>query len=504
MENLQMLMEGFAVLFTVKNILIACLGSILGIIVGAMPGIGSCAGVALLLPMTYGMEPTSAIVLLCSLYMACMFGGSYSAILLNIPGDSPAIMTTMDGYPLAKQKKAMKALLTANTGSFIGGLVGMMILTFTVSGLATFGLRFGSAEMTVLLLVAMTSITWLIGENPTKGLIATLIGVMLTCLGADVISGSNRLTFGSIYLMGGIEFTPLVIGAVGFSQIIDLVTEKSGNLVTDEKLSMGDGMFTKHEWRRVLPPILRSGVLGTFIGVLPGAGPTTASFTAYTIQKKAFKNEVKPGEGSIECLAATEAANNSACAGSFAPLLALGIPGSATSAVLLGGLIMWGLTPGPLLFSTNGKFAWGCIASLFFANIFALFCGLVLVPLLSKVIQIPNQIMVPAVTAICLAGSYSATRSMYGVVIMVISGIVAYVLVKNKYPMAPMLLGFVLAPLLEKYMRRGFATSAGSISIFAESLICKICLLIFFILILSPLVRKIMGLINKTKDNGGN
>ncbi len=191
-------------------------------------------------------------------------------------------------------------------------------------------------------------------------------------------------------------------------------------------------------------------------------------------------------------LAACEAANNSACAGSFAPLLALGISGSATSAVLLGGLIMWGLQPGPLLFTNNAEFAWGCIASLFFANLFALFCGVMLVPLLSKVIQIPGKILVPSVTAICIAGSYSATRSMYGVVIMVVAGVVAYVLVKNKYPMAPLLLGFVLAPLLEKYMRRGFATSAGNISIFWASPICKVCLAVFFILILSPVVRKII------------
>ncbi len=494
MENLQLLMSGFSVLFTFENILLSCLGSFLGIIVGAMPGIGSCAGVALLLPMTFGMRPTGAIVLLCSLYMACMFGGSYSAILLNIPGDSPAIMTTMDGYPLAQQKKAAKALLTANTSSFFGGLIGMLILTYTASGLAKFGLRFGSAEMTVLLLVAMTSITWLIGENPTKGLIATLIGVLLTCIGSDVINASNRLTFGSIYLMGGIEFTPLVIGAVGFSQIISLVTEKDGDIVSDEKLSMRQAFFTLHEWKRILPPILRSGFIGTFIGVLPGAGPTTASFTAYTLQKKAFKNEVPPGQGAIEGLAACEAANNSACAGSFAPLLALGIPGSATSAVLLGGLIMWGLTPGPLLFTNNADFAWGCIASLFFANLVALFCGLLLVPLLSKVIQIPSKILVPSVTAICMAGSYSATRSMYGVMIMVVAGIVAYLLVKNGYPLAPLLLGFVLAPLLEKYMRRGFATSAGHLSIFWESTICKICLLVFFIIILSPIARRVIGI----------
>lgn len=497
MENIQLLLRGFGVLFTGQNILVACLGAVLGIFVGAMPGIGSLAGVALLLPLTYGMNSTMAIVLLCTLYYACMFGGSYSAILLNIPGDSPAIMTTLDGYPMAKQGKAGKALMTANMSSFIGGLIGMLILAFMAVGLAKFGLRFGSAEMTALLLLALTSITWLIGENPIKGLVATLIGALLTCIGTEPLNGFVRLNFHNIYLLGGISFTPLVIGAVGFSQVIDLVTTKDGQSVTSEKLSMKNSILNRHEWSRILPVCLRNGILGTFVGVLPGAGATTASTVGYTFQKKLFKTEIPMGEGAIEGIASCESANNAACAGSFATLLALGIPGSSTGSVLLGGLMMWGLQPGPLLFTTNADFAWGCIASLFFANIFTLFCGLALVPILSRVICVPNGILVPVITLICIAGSYSCTRSMYGVVIMFISGVICYILVKHQYPVAPLLLAFVLTPLLETYMRRALAASAGDISVFWSSGISAGCLAIFLILLLSPIVRMAIEKIKK-------
>lgn len=237
--------------------------------------------------------------------------------------------------------------------------------------------------------------------------------------------------------------------------------------------------------------------MGTIVGILPGAGATTASMVGYMTQKKLFKSEEPLGEGAIEGIASCESANNAACAGCFAPLLALGIPGSSTGSVLLGGLMMWGLQPGPLLFTTNSDFAWGCIASLFFANIFALLCGLLLVPILSKVICVPNGILVPVVTMICIAGSYSCTRSIYGVVVMFVAGVVCYFLVKHKYPMAPLLLAFVLAPMLETYMRRAFASSAGKISIFWSSPISAVCLAIFIITIMTPIVRMTIAKIKK-------
>lgn len=498
MENLQMLLYGFSNLFTLENTLVTCLGCILGLIVGAMPGIGSLAGCALLLPLTYNFNPTTAIVMLAAVYYSNMFGGSYSAILLNIPGDSPAIMTTMDGYPLARSGHAGKALLTANISSFIGGMIGMLILTFMGPFLSSFGLKFGAAEMTCLLLLAMTSISWLVGENPIKGLVSTLLGAILTTVGMDAVYGSSRFNLGNSYLLGGIPFTPLVIGAVGFSQVLSMAFDRSESTqLLGEKISWKRSLFTRHEWRRILAVTLRSGVLGCFIGVLPGAGATIASVTCYAVQKKGFKSEVPLGEGAIEGIASCEAANNSAAAGSFAPLLALGIPGSGTGAILLGGLVMWGLTPGPLLFTSNPDFAWGTIASLFFANIVALFIGLLGLPLLCKLITIPNRMLCPIITVICIIGSYSTNRSMYGVIVMLTAGVICYILIKYKYPMPPLLLAFVLTPLMETKMRMAFLTSAGDPRIFVSSPICIIFLAAFCVFLLTPIVKGVLAKVKK-------
>lgn len=500
MTNLLMLWGGLKTVFSLSNLVIVIIGSLVGIIVGAIPGIGSLSACALLLPITYSFSPTSAILLLASLYYSTMFGGCYSAILLNIPGDSPAVMTALDGYPLARRGKAGKALMTANFSSFFGGLIGMLILTFSVAWLARVGLNFGNAEMTTLLLVALMSISWLIGDDPVKGLVSTLIGALIACLGMDPLYGTARLNFGNISLLGGIKFPALVIGAVGFSQVIHLVTVKNSYSVNYEDLTFKKSLLTGAELKRILPVAARSGVLGTFIGVLPGAGATTAAFLNYAIQKKNFKDVPVPyGEGAIEGISACEAANNSAAAGAFAPLLALGIPGSGTGTVLLGGLLMWGLQPGPLLFTNNPDFAWACIASLFLANVISLFCGTVLMPLMSRVITIPNRILVPVIASICIAGSFAATESMFGVITMFVAGIVCYVIDKHGYPLAPLLLAFVLVPLFEKYMRRAFATTAGNPSIFWASAICKVCLLVFVFLLVAPVIKKFIQKKKQTK-----
>lgn len=491
MENLSYLLYGFKVAMTLQNFAAAAVGAVMGIIAGAMPGIGSLAGVALLLPITYNFNPTTAIIMLGSLYYSNMFGGAYSAILINIPGDSPAIMTTLDGFPMAKKGKPGKALFTANISSFIGGLIGMIILTFVGPALARFGLNFGPAEMTALLLMAMTSISWLLGENPTKGIISTLVGILIACIGIDTVTGEPRYTFNNVYLLGGIPFTPLVIGVVGFSQVMKMMTDRLQPNKIDMNLSIRDSLLTRHEMKRLLPPALRSGLLGTFVGVLPGAGATTAAFIGYAVQKM-FKSEEPLGTGAIEGLAACESANNAAAAGAFAPLLALGIPGSGTGAVLLAGLMMWGLNPGPLLFSTNPDFAWGLISSLFLANLIALLIAILCVPFLVKVVSIPAGLMIPAITAICIIGSYSTTNSMYGVIVMLLSGLLGYILDKNDYPIAPLILAVVLSKILEVNARRAFIISEGSISIFFEKPIAAFFMAIFFIFILSPVIKRIV------------
>jgi len=501
MENFQMLMQGFDVLFTFQNIGATIIGAVLGLIVGAMPGIGSLAGVALLLPLTFRFNPTTAIIMLGALYYANMYGGAFSSILLGIPGDGPAVMTLMDGYPMAtKRNRPGQALLTSNISSFIGGTIGMLILTFMGPALAEIGLKFGPAEMTALLLVAMTSIGWLVGENPTKGLLLTMFGILLASMGMDTLSGSPRYDFGSIYLLGGIPFTPFVIGMVGFSQVIKLMGERlKENKVVVSKLTIRGSMITGHDFKRMLFPALRSGFMGTFVGVLPGAGATTAAFMGYAAQKS-FKSEEPLGSGAIEGIAACEAANNGAAAGAFAPLLALGIPGSGTGAVLLGGLMMWGLNPGPLLFTNSPEFAWGLIASLFLANLITLMIAWGVIPFLIKILSVPTKLMIPIITVVCIVGSYSTSNSMYGVLIMFISGVLGYVLTKCEYQTAPALLAFVLAPLLESNMRKAFIISQGSLRIFFEKPISLVFMILLLSIMLFPLVRTLlvrMGIVKK-------
>lgn len=499
MENFQLLLDGFQVVFTMQNVGAAFLGAILGLIVGAMPGIGSLAGVALLLPLTYKFNPTTAIIMLGALYYSNMYGGSFSAILLNIPGDSPAVCTALDGYPMAKNKnRPGQALFTANMASFIGGTIGICILTFTGPLLADVGLKFGPSEMTALLLIAMTSISWLVGENPTKGVVITMFGILLATMGMDTLSGLPRYDFGSIYLLGGIPFTPFVIGTVGFSQVISLVNDRFKGSSEDgikAKLTIRNSLLTRHDFRRLLPPALRSGFLGTFVGVLPGAGATTGAFLGYAVQQQ-MKSEEKLGTGAIEGVAACEAANNAAAAGAFAPLLALGIPGSGTGAVLLGGLMMWGLNPGPLLFTNEPEFTWGLIASLFLSNILTLIIAIGIIPFLLKILSVPVKFMIPIITVVCVVGSYSSSYSMYGVLVMFVSGIIGYLLTKNDYPTAPMLLSFVLTPLLETNMRKAFIISSGSLNIFFNRPITCVLMVVFLLLVLTPIIK---ALIKKDK-----
>jgi len=491
MENFQLLYTGFINAFSGQNLLATFLGAILGLFIGAMPGIGSLAGVALLLPLTYKLNPTTAIIMLGALYYSNMYGGSFSAILLNIPGDSPAIMTTLDGYPMAsKKKRPGQALYTADLASFIGGSIGILILTFTGPALAEIGLKFGPAEMTALLMVAMTSIGWLVGTNPTKGIVLTLAGILLATIGMDTLTGSPRYNFGSMYLLGGIPFIPFVIGTVGFAQVMKLMDERNKKIESiTQKLSIRGSLPSLHEIRRILPPAFRSGILGTFVGVLPGAGATTGAFLGYAVQKS-MKSEEPLGTGAVEGIAASEAANNAAAAGAFAPLLALGIPGSGTGAVLLGGLMMWGLNPGPLLFSSQPVFCWSLIASLFLANIITLAIAVGIIPFLVKILTVPVKILIPTIITVCIVGSYSSTNSLYGVIVMLISGTIGYICEKNNYSTAPMLLAYVLAPLMESNMRKAFIMSHGSISIFFTKPISLVLIIIFFTILCTPIVKK--------------
>lgn len=508
MENFALLLQGFTVAAIPINLLAALAGCMMGIIVGAMPGIGSLAGCSLLLPLTFHMNPTTGIIMLAGLYYGNMYGGAFSAILLNIPGDAPAVMTAMDGYPLTKKGKAGKALNAAIFASFFGGTIGIIILTALAPALAKLGLKFGPAEMAALLLLAFTSIGWMMEDDPKYGLIATMIGAMLALVGMDPVYGKIRFTGGNVNLYSGITFIPVVIGMFGFSQVIELAVDRlgkkknepkqddkeTGDITKTQKLTIRGSLLNKKEMGDILPTSVGCGTLGTFIGILPGAGATIASFLCYLTGKKVCKTGKEFGHGTIQGVACSEAANNAAAAGAFAPLLSLGIPGSGTAAVLLGGLMMWGLQPGPQLFAKQADFCWSLIASMYIGNVMCILVCLAVIPLLTKILAVPSSIMAPIIMTLCVVGAYSSNNNMFDVYVMIAAGFVGYFLNKNKFPASPLLLAFVLTYELEKNISQAFRINGGSASIFIEKPIARGLLIAMALLILVPTV---MNLIKK-------
>lgn len=496
MNNFELLMQGFSTSLTFTNVFLAIAGGFMGLLVGAMPGIGAVSGVALLLPLTFKMDPVSAIIMLAGIYYGNMYGGAYSAILLNIPGDSPAVMTALDGYPMSRQGRAGKALFTANLSSFVGSTIGIITLTMFAPWLAEIGLQFGPAEITALILLALTSIGWLLGENPLKGIVASALGILLSTVGMDTMAGGvGRYTFGSVNLLSGFSFVPLVIGMFGLSQVMELMgtkAEEGDSLTTGKRLTIRESLISRAELFRILPTIIKSSILGNFVGFLPGAGGTTASFLAYVLEKKTGKNPDEMGQGAIQGVAASESANNAAAVGAFAPLLTLGIPGSGTTAVLLGGLMMWGLQPGPLLFVQQTDFVWGLISSMYIGNLACIVAGLAVIPFLMSILRIPRGILVPMIVLVCIVGAYSVNNNMFDVWFMIGAGVVAYVMQKHKYPVAPILLAFVLAPRFEQSIRRAFSISDGSAMIFLQKPISLVLLLATATFVLAPTVMKLV------------
>lgn len=503
MENFSLLLQGFAVSCTPYNISMAIFGGIMGILVGAMPGIGSLLGCALLLPLTFKMNATSAIIMLAAIYYGNMYGGAFSAILLNIPGDSPAIMTAMDGYPLTRKGRAGAALFTANMASFCGGTIGILILTFMGTALADIGLMFGPSEMVAVMVLSLSSIGWLLGDSPSKGLISTMLGIMLATIGIDGATGMPRYTFGNISLLSGIVLVPLVIGAFGFSQIMQLFVEKEADTseLKGKKLRFRDATITKKEAAECAPSIVRSGLLGTVIGILPGSGATVSAFLCYILNKKISKRGKQFGTGIPEGVAASEAANNSAAAGAFAPLLALGIPGSGTAAVLLSGLMMWGLTPGPQLFTEQSEFCWGLISSMYVGNVLCLAMAMVCIPMLVKLISVPSKLISPVVVVLCFIGAFAASNEMNNVYVMLIAGLLGFFMNKYDYPTSPMLLAFVLTPFIEKNLYRSLMVTQGSLSLYWTKPITVCLLLLTVALMVAPAILKKRQRAKET-DNG--
>ena len=466
MDTLNLLMQGFAVAATPENLMIALIGCFLGTIVGLLPGLGPINGVAILLPIAFAMKlpPESALILLCAVYAGCEYGGRISAILLNVPGDAGAVMTTMDGYPMAKQGLAGPALSMSAVASFFGALLATVGIVLFAPLLAEWAIAFGPAEYFVLMVLALCCLGGLVGDSVVKALTACLIGLLLSTVGIDANSGVYRYTFDMLHLQDGIPFIVVVIGLFAVSELMLMLQHQHASGGAPVTIT-GRLMFNFKEFMLAKWTILRCAFAGFFIGVLPGAGATIASAMCYASERRMAGKDHKFGEGDIRGVAAPEAANNASANGSLVPMLTLGVPGSGSTAVLLGALTLYNITPGPTLFQDQPVIVWGLIASLFIANVMLLILNVPLVRLFVKFLSIPNWLRVPAVAAISLVGVYAVHGNTFDLILGVLIGGVGYLLRAMNFPIAPFILGFVLGDMMEQNLRRALSISNGELGI---------------------------------------
>jgi putative tricarboxylic transport membrane protein len=475
MEVLSGLGTGFAVAFTPFNLVLVLFGCFAGTLIGALPGIGPINGVAILLPIAYGLgfPPESALILLAGIYYGAEYGGRISSILLNVPGDAGAVMTTLDGNPMAKAGLAGKALSLSAVSSFIGGTLAVVLMTFFGPLLADLAVTFQPSDYVALMVFAFASLASLVGSNPIKTLVGALIGLMLATVGVDANTGVARYTFGIPDILAGIDFLVVVIGLFGLAELLHLVEQQvRGNISTlaiDKSfVSWSDLAYTK--WAT-----LRSSIIGFIIGVLPGTGASVASAVSYGVEKRvAGASADQFGKGDMRGLAAPEAANNAAAGGAMVPMLTLGIPGSGTTAILLGALLMFNVTPGPLLFEQRPEIAWGLIASMYIGNLALLVINLPLVGLFARMLTIPQHYLTPLIAILAFIGIYSIVGNPFDLYMIIALGVFGWVLRKLDFALAPVILGFVLGALFENNLRRALSISGGDWSILlstAESIV---------------------------------
>lgn len=499
METLQFLANGFAIALQWHNLLFAFIGVLIGTAVGVLPGIGPMSGVALLIPvtatMTSGLDPesaaASAIILLAGVYYGAMYGGSTTSILLNTPGESSSVVTALDGYQMAKQGRAGAALSIAAIGSFFAGLISLIGLAAVAEPLSEVALKFGPAEYFSLMILGLCAVSGLAGKSMTKALIMTVSGLLLATIGMDNVSGVARFTYDFPILYSGLEFLTIAVGLFALGEVFKTVLEKDD--LSGEIAKIGRILPSRKDLKESSGPIVRSSFLGFFIGVLPGAGATLASFFSYIMEKKLSRNPEKFGKGAIEGVAGPESANNAASGGAMIPLLTLGIPGSGTTAILMGALIMYNVQPGPLLFADHPQVAWGLIASMFIGNVMLLILNMPLVKVFAKIIETPQKYLLPIIIAISFFGVYAVQFTTFDLLLLVGCGVAGYFLAKNDFPLAPLVLGLVLGPMIENNMRRALTTSNGDFMIFVEKPISLLFLAAAVLWMVIPILLKMRG-----------
>ncbi len=471
--------------------MIVILGVTVGLFIGAMPGLGSVNGVAIVLPLTFIVPPASAIILLAAIYYGAMYGGAISSILLGIPGASTAVATTFDGRPMAQQGKAGLALIAAAVASFVGGTISIVLFTLFAAPLADVALAFGPAEEFALVLLAFTTFVGLGGDDVLKTIVMICLGLVLSTVGLDLISGQPRLIFGDLPgFYAGISFLVLAIGVYGIGEgLYTIETSKTAPQVTPVRITFAELRAGLREMNRIWRTMTFGSVLGFFVGMLPAAGATPASLMAYGIARQTSKKPDSFGKGNIEGVAAPETANNAASTGSLLPMLTLGIPGSPTTALLLGGMVMWGLVPGPMLFIEEPEFVWGLISSLYTANAAAVLINIALIPLFVWALRMPFTVLCALIIVLCIVGGYAPNQSMHDVWLIAGFGIAGYLLRKADYPLAPLVLALVLGPLMEKSFRQTLIAEQGNVLAFIERPLSGAFIALAVLFFLLPVIK---------------
>jgi len=468
MDSLSGIVHGLAVAIQPMHLLYTLIGVFIGTMISHLPGIGPSAGIALLIPVTFGMDPITALMMLAGIYYGCMYGGAVAAILLNTPGDAAAVMTVLDGYPLARKGRAAATLAIAAVSSFIAGMMGVTALSFIAMPLASIALHFGPTEYFALILFSLSTVSALTGDSLAKGMMATFLGLLIATIGIDLQSGVPRFTMGLSQLQDRVSFLVVVVGLFAIAEVSRMVEGTLGGTLHTIRVE-GKLWFTRQEWLRARPAIFRGSAVGFFCGAAPGLGGTIAAMLSYVLEKKVSKHPEEFGTGAIEGVAAPEAATNADTCGAFVHLLALGVPGSGATAVIMGAFIMYGIQPGPMLFQTQPDLVWGLIASMYIGNIMLLVLNLPLVGVLARILYVPSGILLCMILAIATAGVYSFHSDVFDLFLALAFGVLGFAFRKLDIPKAPLLFGLILGHTLEQSFRQAMTISEGNPSVFVRS-----------------------------------
>jgi len=480
------LLSGFQVIFQPVNFLYCFLGVFVGTLVGVLPGIGPVGAMSILLPTTFGVSPIAGVVMLAGIYYGAMYGGSTTSILVNIPGEAASVITCLDGYQMARKGRAGPALGMAALGSFIGGTFSIIALMFLAYPLSEAAVKFGPPEYFSLMCMGLVVVTYLARGSLSKALVMAILGLILGVVGTDPISGKLRFTLGFPDLADGIDLVPLAMGLFGISEVLTNIEKPIKRMIFQTKIQ--HLLPTREDWKNSVGPIVRGSFTGFFLGILPGGGSILSSFVSYSMEKKISKHPEKFGTGIIEGIAGPETANNAATGGAFVPLLALGIPPNIVMALLFGALLVHGVYPGPMLIKQHPEIFWGTIASMYVGNAMLLVLNLPLIGLWVKLLKVPYRILFPLILLFTLIGSYTINNKTFDVLVMICFGLVGYILRKFQYEEAPLILAFILGPILEQAFRQSLIMSNGSLAIFVSRPIAFVALALSAALLASTVI----------------